>query len=109
MIGDPLVPVVALTTGALAALVWSVVFCRSVNALRRGVEHRKSYVLMSGTALIASVGTLASSVGFAIQRGAIPEFIPPDVLSVVASAGRGALLMAGLILVTHYRPPQKGI
>jgi hypothetical protein len=107
MIPDPVFPIVAVATASLAALVWAVVLARSARAWGRGVEHRSSYVLMAGTAFIASVGTLASSVGFAMQRGLLPEFVSPDAMSFVASVGRGALLMAGLILVTHYRPPER--
>lgn len=106
MIPAPILPVVALVTGSMAAVIWAVVLVRSVRAWLDGVEHRASYVLMAGTAFLASVGTLASAIGYAIQRGAIPEIVPPDLMSFIASVGRGALLMGGLILVTHYRPPK---
>lgn len=104
---DPTFPIVALAIGCAAALVWGVVLYRSVRAWRSGVEHRASYVLMAGIAFTASLGTLASSIGFAIQRGLIPEFVPPDAMSFLASVGRGALLMGGLIILTHYRPPKE--
>jgi hypothetical protein len=107
MIADPTLPIVALAVGASAAAVWSVVLYRSAHAWRTGIEHRSSYVLMAGTAWLASIGTLASAIGFAMQRGAIPEIVPPDLMSLIASIGRGALLMGGLIIVTHYRPPEK--
>jgi hypothetical protein len=107
MIPDPTLPVVALAIGAAAAAVWSVVLVRSVRAWRAGIEHRASYVVMAGTAWLASIGTLASAVGFAIQRGAIPEVVPPDLMTLIASIGRGALLTGGLVIVTHYRPPTK--
>jgi hypothetical protein len=107
MIADPVYPVVALTIGLMAAFVWGCVLARSIGAWRRGYEHRASYVLMAGTAFIASLGTLASSIGFAMQRHLIPEFVPADFMSFLASVGRGALLMGGLIILTHYRPPKQ--
>ena len=107
MIDDPTFPVVALAIGSAASLVWGAVLYRSIRAWRAGSEHRASYVLMAGTAFIASLGTLASSIGFAIQRGVIPEFVPADAMSFLASVGRGALLMGGLIILTHYRPPKE--
>ena len=107
MIDDPTFPVVALAIGFAAALVWALVLYRSVRAWRAGSEHRASYVLMAGVAFTASLGTLASSIGFAIQRGVIPEFVPADFMSFLASVGRGALLMGGLIILTHYRPPKE--
>ena len=106
MIPDPTLPIVALAVGGAATAVWSVVLYRSVRAWYSGIELRSSYVVMAGTAWLASLGTLASAVGFAIQRGAIPEIVSPDLMSLVASMGRGALLMGGLVIVTHYRPPE---
>jgi hypothetical protein len=64
-------------------------------------------VLMAGTAFAASLGTLSSAIGFAVQRGALPELMPQDVWSFLASVGRGAILMGGLIILTHYRPPER--
>ena len=107
MIPDPTLPVVALAVGLAATAVWSVVLVRSVHAWRTGIEHRSSYVLMSGIAWMASMGTLASAIGFAMQRGAIPDTAPPDFMSFLASVGRGALLMGGIIIATHYRPPER--
>jgi hypothetical protein len=107
MIPDPTLPVVALLVGGSATAVWSVVLFRSLRAWRSGIEHRSSYVVMAGTAWLASIGTFASAVGFAIQRGTLPEVVSPDLMSLVASMGRGALLMGGLVIVTHYRPPER--
>jgi hypothetical protein len=106
MISDPILPVVALSSGVAAVVVWALVFVRSLIARRRRVEQRVSFVLMSATALLASVGALASSIGFAVSMGTLDWAISRDLLAFVSSIGRGALFMAGMIVLTHYRPPR---
>lgn len=98
---------VALTTGFGSVLVWSGVLVRSVRAYRARVEHRALWLAMPVSALIVSVGTLSSAIGYAIQRGVIVLDIDPNVLSLVASMGRGALFMAGLIAAAAYAPPKE--
>ena len=104
MIADPAFPVIGLVVGSAAVGVWSLVLVRSLWAWRTVEERRASYVVMAGTAFLASIGTLASAVGFAVQRGVLELAVNPDVLSAIASMGRGALLTGGLIVATHYRP-----
>jgi hypothetical protein len=107
MIEQPVWPVVAIITGAAAVVVWGIVLVRALRAAAHHVEHRAVWPVMAITAFVASVGTLASAIGFAAQRGLIEYPIPADWLSAIASIGRGALLMAGIIVLTHYRPPER--
>jgi hypothetical protein len=107
VIDQPVIPVVGMVTGTAAVVIWALVLVRSLAAFVDNVEHRATFVMMAGAALLASVGSLASSIGYAIQRGVIAVDVPPDALSFIASLGRGALLMAGLIVATHYRPPAR--
>lgn len=99
-------PVLGLVVASMATVVWAAVWIRSVWAYSRHIEHRLTWLTMASGALLASVGALASAIGFAVQRGVLPEVVPQDVWSFVASVGRGALLMSGLIVLTHYRPPR---
>jgi hypothetical protein len=107
VIAEHALPILALTTSALAVAVWGVVFVRSVRAYVTHIEHRLVWMTMAIGASLASIGTLSSAIGFSIQRGFLPEFLPMDVWAFIASVGRGALLMAGLIVLTHYRPPKR--
>ena len=63
--------------------------------------------MMAGTALLASIGTLASSIGYGMQQGVIVLDIPQPWFSLIASMGRGALLAAGAIVLTHTRLPKE--
>lgn len=95
-----------LLSGALAVVIWSVVLARSLADWRRMAERRVTWVMMAGTAFLASVGTLSSSIGFGIQSGVLAVDLSQPALSFIASVGRGALVMAGLIVLTHARPPK---
>ena len=106
ILDSPALPVIALVSGFGAALVWGAVLVRSVAAYRRGVEHRPSWVIMAFGAFLTAIGTMASALGYAISRGTVPLVIDPDVLSLIASFGRGALLASGLIVLAHYQPPR---
>lgn len=92
-----------LVSGAAAVAIWSVVFVRSVRDWTHQEERRLAWVMMAGTALLASIGTLASSIGYGMQSGVIYLDVPQPFFSFIASVGRGALLMAGLIVLTHSR------
>jgi hypothetical protein len=106
--GEQAFPVLGLLTATGATLIWAVVFVRSARAYLVHAEHRLTWLTMASGAFLASVGTLASAIGFAVQRGILPaDVVSPDVWSFIASVGRGALLMAGLIVLTHYRPPER--
>ena len=102
---DPRFPILALVTGFGAMLVWGIVMVRAVWAWRVGIEHRgMAWLIMPLGAFLAALGTVASAIGFAAQRGLVIINIDPDALSLVSSMGRGALLMSGLIVLAHYRP-----
>jgi hypothetical protein len=97
---------IGLATGSAAVCLWLVVFFRSIRDYRHHAERRASWVLMAGTALLASVGTLASSIGYGMQTGVLELALPQPLFSFIASVGRGALLAAGAIVLTHARPPK---
>jgi hypothetical protein len=97
---------VGLLVGALAVVIWAIVLVRALLEWRHQEERRISWVMMAGTAFLASVGTLSSSIGFGIQSGVLDVNLSQPMLSFVASVGRGALVMGGLIVLTHARPPK---
>lgn len=92
--------------GGMAVGIWSIVFIRTMRDWRHQDERRAQWVMMAGTALLASIGTLSSSIGFGIQAGVLDVNLSQPALSFVASLGRGALVMAGLIVLTHGRRPK---
>ncbi len=97
-----------LASGAAAVCLWLVIFTATLRDVYCHRERRWSWVLMSGTALVASIGTLASAIGYGMQSGVIVLDIYQPLWSLVASVGRGALLAAGAIVLTHhYRPPKE--
>jgi len=106
VIAEHALPILALGVASGAVVVWGLVFARTVRAYVLRIEQRLVWMTMATGALLASVGTLASAIGFAVQRGFLPAVLPTDTWSFIASVGRGALLMAGLIVLTHYRPPK---
>lgn len=95
-----------LASGTAAVTIWTVVLVRSLRDWRRRDERRVTWVMMAGTALLASIGTLSSSIGYGMQSGVIFLDVPQPLFSFIASVGRGALIMAGLIVLTHARPPK---
>lgn len=95
-----------LASGTAAVAIWSVVFVRSLRDWKHHDERRVTWVMMAGTALLASIGTLSSSIGYGMQSGVIFLDVPQPMFSFIASVGRGALIMAGLIVLTHARPPR---
>ena len=106
-LGDPHLPWLAIGTGAASSLVWLLVLLREAIAIRRHQERRRTpYLIMPLAAFIVSVGTLASAIGFAMQRGTVTIDINPDTLSLIASMGRGAMLAAGVIVLATLRPPK---
>ena len=100
---DPAVPVIALGSGAGAVLIWAVVLIRSLIAYRVHAERRRPGLVMPIAALVTAIGTLASATALATSRGTISLGIDPNTFSLIASMGRGALLMAGLIVLAHMR------
>ena len=105
---DPSFPLIGIGTGIAAIVLWGVVCFEVLVARRRGQERRASWVLMAFTALLASIGAFASAIGGAQQLGSIHTEIPNELLSFVSNVGRGALLAAGFLVLTHGRVPRKG-
>ena len=104
MIGQPVVPVIALATAVAAIVAWSWVLVRSLRAMQIHHERRPMWVVMPISALVVSIGTLASAIGLAQFAGTIDLAIDADTLGIISSMGRGALLMAGVIAAATYRP-----
>ena len=98
---------VGLIVGAIAVSLWLIVFARTIVDFRHGDERRVSWVLMSGTALMAAIGALSSSIGYGMQVGVIHLDVPQPMFSFIASVGRGALLAAGAIVLTHRIPVRR--
>jgi hypothetical protein len=97
---------IGLLVGGLAVVIWAIILVRALLEWKHQQERRMAWVMMAGTAFLASVGTLSSSIGFGIQSGVLDLNVSQPALSFIASVGRGALVMGGLIVLTHARPPK---
>ena len=94
----------ALASSAIAVTIWLVLLVRMVLAMKRGRERRPYILAMPMVGLLASIGTLASAIGIGIQTGVLEVDISREALTLVASMGRGALLMGGVVALTYYHP-----
>ena len=83
---------VALTTAVLALFCWCCLLVRMVYRQ----DRRRRVLAMPIVGILASLGTLASAVGFA-QLG-----LDRDLISAIASVGRGALASGGLLALRHF-------
>lgn len=92
----------ALLLSGIAVFLWSVLVGRCF--VRR--QWRLVNLVMYIVGLLASVGSFASAWGFAMSLDGLSSFpdLDPIVVTMVASIGRGALLMGGLILLILGRP-----
>lgn len=94
----------ALIVSGAAVLVWGALMGRVVTGSR---EPRVAFLAMPAVGLVASIGTFASALGYGMSSGLIPDgALPSDWLTFVASMGRGALLMGGLMVLLSYHPPK---
>ena len=98
----------AVVVSLAAVVAWMVLTVKIVWSFHDHVERRPYILSMPAVGLLASVGTLASALGFALQRHLIDIPIHGEVLSVIASMGRGALLMGGVIALVYYSPKNGG-
>jgi len=94
---------VAFLFGLLVAVVGDFIWLHLllINWHRRGLERRKYELILYLTGFIASVALTASAIG-ALNT----EFkwgIAREVFTFVASMGRGAILMTGVILLVRPR------
>lgn len=94
----------AIVISGLAVLVWGILTVKMVMSVYRRHERRPFILSMPAVGLLAAVGTLASAIGFGISSGTLHVDIPPETLTLVASMGRGALLMGGVIALAYYNP-----
>jgi len=98
----------AVFISAASVVAWSVLTVRILSSFRAHVEKRPYILSMPAVGLLASLGTLASALGFALQRHLIEVPISPEALSITASMGRGALLMGGVVALAYYHPRNGG-
>lgn len=101
---DPSAVYVAIIVSTMSVGIWMVLALRMVWFVAHGHERRPFILAMPAVGLLAAVGTLASAVGFGISSGIIHLDIPQALLTMVASMGRGGLLMGGVIALAYYRP-----
>ena len=91
----------SLLLSGVAVLLWAVFLVRVVVALGRHREKRHMMIAMAAVGLLASLGGLASALAGAHMVDLISA-LPTETLLLVASMGRGALLMGGLMLLLTY-------
>jgi len=102
MAETPFTTSLALLTAFGALVAWLIVLIQSVRRWRAGRERRGSSLVMALTATIVSMGVCASALGLASSTMSLG--LDREILSIAASAGRGALLTAAiLVLVTDER------
>lgn len=99
--------IAALAISSAAALIWLSLLVVVVGSLARKVEGRVLIVVMPLVGLLASIGTLASAIGFGISSGVLDLAVSTQSLTLVASMGRGGLLMGGVIALGFYRPESR--
>jgi hypothetical protein len=94
---------IALGTGLTAIMAWLLLLIRMAVAYLRREERRSYIMMMPVVGFLASLGGFASALGFALGSGwSIP--IERDTITQIASMGRGALFMGGLLALGFYRP-----
>lgn len=90
---------IALATGLFAIAAWLLVLWRG--------DRRRTVRIMAWWALAVAAGTFASSYAFAQGAPGLPH-VSADLLSAAADFGRGALAMAGLIVLWEGRHADRG-
>lgn len=93
----------AILISGLSVLAWAALLVKSFGGFQRHVIRRPMWLAMPIVGLLASVGTLASAIGFAYQTGLLSGEINQELFSLVASMGRGALLMGAVISLGYFR------
>jgi hypothetical protein len=96
--------VVSLAISGLACIAWGLVLARIGGAIIVRAERRRVMLVMPMVGLLAAIGTFASALGIALSTGLLDLGIARETLNLVASMGRGALLMGGIIAALFYRP-----
>lgn len=93
-------PVLALLLSAASLFTWSALLGRSLVRYKR--ERRHLILVMYLTGFLAAAGMFGSAVGFSVSSGLwSPDFALQlqTAATFLASAGRAALLMAGVYLL----------
>jgi hypothetical protein len=104
VISDGFAAALSIATALGAVVVWGIELVRSLNAYRTGKEERcHAWLIMPLAAFVTALGMSASALAFSASRG-FNLSLDPVALSLIASMGRGALFVSGLIILTHYRP-----
>jgi hypothetical protein len=91
-----------MATGLGALVMWVIVLIQALNRRRAGVERRATWVVMPATAIVVSIGTLASAV--AMGQGMLDFVIEGPILTLLASVGRGALFTAAVLVLLAPHP-----
>lgn len=94
----------AIAVSGISVFVWSVLMIRMVWFFRHHHERRPFILAMPVVGLVASIGTLASAIGYAVSAGVLDIAVSRDAISLIASMGRGGLLMGGVMALAYYRP-----
>mgnify|MGYP001295945157 CR=1 FL=1 len=97
----------AVLISAAAVAVWVVLTVKILMSFGAHAERRPYILSMPAVGLLASIGTLASALGLALQRHLITLPISAQTLTIIASMGRGALLMGGVIALVYYSPKNR--
>jgi len=97
MTETPWATFLALATGLGALIMWAIVLIQALVRRRTGVERRASWIVMPATAIVVSIGTLASAV--AMGQGMLDVVIEGPILTLLASIGRGALFTAAVLVL----------
>jgi hypothetical protein len=104
---DPAAVYGAIAISALSCVIWGFLGVRVGWKLQKHAEHRPYIMAMPAVGFVASLGTLASAIGFGISSGTFEFFVSQQALTLMASMGRGALLMGGVIALAYYHPPKR--
>jgi hypothetical protein len=93
----------ALATGLAAVVLWTLLLIRVALAVVRGKERRMHLLSMPIVGVIASMGTFASALAYASGHG-FDIGLDAQLLTLLASMGRGGLGMGALLALGYYHP-----
>lgn len=91
--------ILSLAAGITAVAVWAIYLGKTIHRTFAALDERRSFVAMGVVGLTAAVGALASAVYFAAKRNGFT--VDENVLLLLGSMGRGALVMGGVIVLLH--------
>ena len=91
--------VLSLIAGIAAVAIWATYLLKTAHSMYASLDERRSFLAMGVVGLTAAVGALASAVYFAAKRNGFT--VDENVLLLLGSMGRGALVMGGVIVLLH--------